>query len=109
VIKRAITVTALVLLAGCSATSTRAPSTDEAQTAMQVDVAQAAQQAHMSAANVIVVAVGACTPSANHPITTCEIKWSAGGQQITNEVSFWTTPNPRHPWRAHIISQPSAR
>jgi hypothetical protein len=109
-IKRLLPFLALMALAGCSSTGApSAPTGEEAQGALQSSLDEDAKASRSAPVSVGNVAVGQCTPSDKHPTTLCAVHFEAQGKSVAAQAMFWKTPNPRHPWRAHLISPTPAR
>jgi len=101
----------LVTLAGCSSkTISTSPTAEEAQAAINsVPSGQAIAGQKPPAIYVTNVAVGACKSSTTNPLIVCDTTFTWQGSPVKTKVMYWTTRNPRHPWRAQFIPNHPAR
>lgn len=106
-----IGLTILMALAGCSSkTISTAPTAEEAQAAINsVPSGQAVAGQKPPTIYVMNVAVGACKSSTTNPLIVCDTTFTWEGSKVNTKVMYWTTSNPRHPWRAQFIPNHPAR
>jgi hypothetical protein len=91
-----------MLLAGCSASQSSAPTPAEARVALQLTVDDHAQMNRVPSPPVDAVAIGTCTPAGTNTLI-CDTRFTVGDTPQASRVGFWTTPNPDVPWRARIL------